>query len=150
MAEDIHHTTPAEKPRDGSEPLVSTELPEGLPGFNWGAFLLPPVWGVAYGQWVGVFFLPAWAFVDNMIRGSYELGLWTSWVGWGMAATTLALQAGYARTANRIWWHRTGDPAAIERYVRHQRGWVVAGVLTVAVMTVWIALFIASGQAVID
>ncbi len=149
MPVDEQHPISADEPLDASGPLVSKDLPEGLPGFNWGAFLIPPLWGVAYGQWAGVFFLPVWAFVDNMIRGSYELGLWTSWVGWGMAVTTLALQAGYARTANRIWWHRTRNPAAVERYVRHQRIWAIVGVVTVIAMAVWIALFITSGHTVV-
>lgn len=141
---------PGTESRPAKESDVSRELPEGLQGFNWGAMLVPPIWGVAYGQWAGVFFLPAWAFVDNMIRGSYELGMQTSWLGWTMALATLGLQAGFARTANRIWWHRTQDHAAIERYARHQRLWAVGGVVTLAVMGVWIALFIASGQTIID
>lgn len=141
---------PGDGLRHSVSAAVSRELPDGLPGFNWAAFLVPPVWGVAYGQWAGVFFLPAWAFVDNMIRGSYELGMKTSWLGWTMAAATLMLQAGYARTANRIWWHRTQDCEAIERYVHHQRYWTIGGGITLAVMGVWIAVFIASGQTVID
>ncbi len=141
---------PGDDHRDSARATVSPELPSDLPGFNWAAFLVPPVWGVAYGQWAGVFFLPAWAFVDNMIRGSYELGMQTVWLGWAMAGVTLVLQAGYARTANRIWWHRTRDHEAVERYMRHQRYWAIGGAITLAVMGVWIALFIASGQTVID
>lgn len=131
------------------EARVSTELPPGLPSFNWGAFLIPPIWGMAYGQWAGVFFLPAWAFVDNMIRGSYEQGVWTSWIGWAMAVATVGLQAAYARTANRIWWHRSQDAEAIERYVLRQRRWAIAGVVIVVAMTVWIVLFISQGQEII-
>lgn len=136
-------TIGASDSREGA--AIAHDLPVGLPAFNWGAFFVPPLWGVAYGQWAGVFFLPVWAFVDNMIRGSYELGIWTSWVGWGMAAVTLALQAAYARTANRIWWHRTGDPARLEPYLRHQRIWAYGGAATIALMGVWIALFLAGG-----
>ena len=143
-------TSPAEEPLHPPDPaVVARELPEGLTSFNWGAFLVPPLWGVAYGQWAGVFFLPAWAFVDNMIRGSYELGTWTSWLGWAMAAATLGLQAGYARTANRIWWHRTQDPGRVEGYARQQRMWLLGGIVIVAAMTVWIVLFLATGPTVI-
>lgn len=138
MAEDTH-TRAAYDPAD--------PLPESLPRFNWGAFLVPPIWGVAYGLWAGVFFLPAWAFVDNVIRGPEAFGGMSPALGWVMAAATLALQLAYAFTANRIVWHRSRGTLDIDRYLRHQRWWTIAGAVTVVVMGVWIALFIAGGGA---
>ena len=35
------------------------EFLKGLPRFNIGAFLLPPIWGAAHGFWVTILFYPA-------------------------------------------------------------------------------------------
>jgi hypothetical protein len=48
---------------------IFADPPAPIPRFNWGAFFIPPIWGVANGQWPGVFFLPLWVFIDNMLRG---------------------------------------------------------------------------------
>ncbi|MDP2232926.1 MAG: hypothetical protein Q8K89_04765, partial [Actinomycetota bacterium] len=75
-----------------------------LPRFNWGAFLMPPIWGVAHGQWAGVFFLPAWAFVDNVVRAGRSFGAWSTVMGAAMVLATLALQVLFAMNADKIAW----------------------------------------------
>ncbi|MDZ4180184.1 MAG: hypothetical protein U1E29_13295 [Coriobacteriia bacterium] len=118
--------------------------------FNWGAFLIPPIWGVAHGQWWGVFFLPAWAFVDNMLRGPRLWGPWTTVIGLGMAVATIALQALYAASADGLAVHRLGDREAFDRYVARQRAWAIGGAVVFLGMLVWIVAFIALGGAPID
>lgn len=137
MAEDVHTA------RTGYDP--SDPLPEELPRFNWGAFLAAPIWGVAYGLWSGVFFLPAWAFVDNVLRGPRVFGAWTAALGWVMAAATLGLQYLYARSANRLVWHRSRGTLDLTRYARCQLWWTIGGAVTFAGMLAWIAAFVASG-----
>lgn len=116
--------------------------PAPIPRFNWGAFFIPPIWGVAHGQWPGVFFLPLWVFVDNMLRGPQPFGVWSVVAGWSIAAATLGAQAVYAANANRIAWHRVADRMTPEQYARRQRMWGVGGAFTVTGMAVWITLFI--------
>lgn len=146
MAEETH--VPSAHDPAAYDPVAPP--PEWLPRFNWGAFFVAPIWGVWYGLWAGVFFLPAWAFVDNVVRGPKAFGVWSTVLGWSMVAATLALQYVFARTANRALWHRTRGTLERDRYLRHQRYWAIGGAITVVAMGVWIALFIASGQAVID
>ncbi|MDZ4181190.1 MAG: hypothetical protein U1E29_18465 [Coriobacteriia bacterium] len=131
---------------DAQETPVRVEIPR----FNWGAFLIAPIWGMAHGQWWGVFFLPAWAFVDNMLRGPRLWGPWTTVIGIGMAAATIGLQALYAASADRLAVRRLEDREAFDRYVRQQRAWAIGGAVVFLGMVVWIALFIALGGAPID
>ncbi len=115
-----------------------------LPRFNWGAFLIPPVWGIAHGQWAGVFFLPLWIFVDNVLRGPQLLGAAGVVAGWLLAAATLGIQAAYAAHANEHAWRRAAGTVTVERFVRAQRRWAVAGALSIAFMAAAIVSHLAS------
>ena len=86
----------------GEVPSADESVLLEIPKFNWGAFFVPPIWGIVNRQWWGVLFLPAWVFVDNMLRSESTLGAWTTLAGIGMAAATLALQAVYARLADSL------------------------------------------------
>lgn len=116
--------------------------PAPIPRFNWGAFFIPPIWGVANGQWPGVFFLPLWVFVDNMVQGPHPFGVWNLVIGWSIAAATLGAQAVYAANANRIAWSRVAGRMTPEQFARRQRVWGIAGVIVIAGMIVWIALVV--------
>lgn len=109
-----------------------------IPRFNWGAFLIPPVWGVAHGQWAGVFFVPLWVFVDNMVRGPRPFGVWTVLLGYSMAAVTLGCQVAFAANANRLAWSRVAGHMALDEFVRRQRIWAVAGAFGVVAIAAWI------------
>lgn len=113
-----------------------------LPSFNWGAFLMPPIWGVAHGQWAGVFFLPAWAFVDNVLRGERVFGPGTLALGVAMALATLALQFVFARNANRVAWGRARDGLSLEVFLRRERYWAIASALLAVGMAAWIWAYI--------
>lgn len=120
---------------------VFADPPAPVPRFNWGAFFIPPIWGVANGQWPGVFFLPLWVFIDNMLRGPQPFGIWSVIAGWTVAALTIGAQALYAANANRIAWHKVAGHMSSEQFARRQRIWAIIGVLTFAGMAVWITLF---------
>lgn len=120
---------------------VFADPPAPVPRFNWGAFFIPPIWGVANGQWPGVFFLPLWVFIDNMLRGPQPFGIWSVIAGWTVAALTIGAQALYAANANRIAWHKFAGHMSPEQFARRQRIWAIIGVLTFAGMAVWITLF---------
>lgn len=121
----------------------ASEYPAGLPRFNWGAFLMPPIWGVAHGQWAGVFFLPAWAFVDNVLRAERAFGVWTTVLGWVMVLATLGLQVGFAMNADRVAWRKRREGVTLETYLRRQRYWAIASAVMAVGMAVWIAAYIA-------
>ena len=117
-------------------------LPEQVSRFNWGAFFLPPIWGVAHGQWPGVFFLPLWVFVDNMLRGPRPFGAWSVVLGVSMAFITVGFQAAYAYNANRFAWARTGGRVEPGVFACRQRAWGIAGILVTAAMAAWIVMFL--------
>lgn len=117
-------------------------LPDGLPRFNWGAFLIPYIWGPAHGQWPGVFFLPALAFVDNVLRGNHSLGAWGTAVGMAMVVSTLVLLFLFATYANRFAWPRAARRMTLDTYLYRQRLWAVAGVVVALGMAVWIWAYI--------
>jgi len=123
-------------------PAPPPEYPAGLPRFNWGAFLMPPIWGVAHGQWAGVFFLPAWAFVDNVLRGESAFGGWTTILGWGMVVVTLGLQVGFALNADRVAWRKRRVDLTLEVYLRRQRYWALASAVMAVGMFAWIWAYI--------
>ncbi|MDY0087142.1 MAG: hypothetical protein RBS78_01090 [Coriobacteriia bacterium] len=116
--------------------------PAPIPKFNWGAFLIPPIWGVANGQWPGVFFLPLWLFIDNVLRGPRVFGVWSTVGGVVLAGITIAAQTIFAANANRLAWHRFVGRLTPEQYARRQRAWGIGGIVTIAVMAVWITFFV--------
>jgi len=132
----------ADKHEEGARlEAVFADPPAPIPRFNWGAFFVPPIWGVANGQWPGVFFLPLWVFIDNMLRGPQPFGIWSVIAGWTVAALTIGAQTLYAANANRIAWHRAAGRMSPEQFARRQRIWAIVGALTFAGMAVWITLF---------
>ncbi len=122
--------------KDTSEHKTCSRPP--IPRFNWGAFLIPPIWGVAHGQWAAVFFVPLWVFVDNMIRGPRPFGVWSVVVGYAMAAVTLGFQVAFALNANRFAWSRVADQISPEEFRRRQRIWGVAGLAGAVAVAAWI------------
>lgn len=117
------------------------ELPAVIPGFNWGAFFIPPIWGVAHGQWAAVFFLPLWVFVDNILQGPRPFGMWSVALGWVMFGLTLGAQALFAAHANRVAWHRVAARVSADQFARRQRIWGAVGAVTFIGMATWITLF---------
>ncbi|MDF1541865.1 MAG: hypothetical protein RQ731_05260 [Anaerosomatales bacterium] len=127
---------------DAGLDAVFADPPPPIGRFNWGAFLIPPIWGVANGQWPGVFFLALWVFIDNVLRGPQPFGIWSTVAGAVLAGVTIGAQALYAANANRIAWYRMAGRVSPERFARRQRLWGIAGGVTIVGMGVWITLFI--------
>lgn len=105
--------------------LSSDETVPQLPRFNWAAFALPPVWGPAHGQLVGVIFLPIWLFADSAISVAGR-NAFTAVVAVLVAAATLGFQAFFAKRANGVAWRRVCDEMSIEEFARRQRIWALA------------------------
>ena len=103
---------------------------------------MPPIWGVAHGQWAGVFFLPAWAFVDNVVRAGRSFGVWSTVLGASMVLATLALQVLFAMNADKIAWPRVAADIPLEVYLRRQRYWAMGSLLMAIGMAAWIYAYI--------
>ncbi len=74
VAEEAVAATGSAEHSDDDENLFDAEdkFLEGLPRFNVGAFMLPPIWGFGHGMWVTVLFYPAWLFADNSFYSAYS------------------------------------------------------------------------------
>jgi hypothetical protein len=113
----------------------------GFPRFNWGAFFVSPVWGVAHGLWAGVFFVPLWVFVDNAVRSTIGQAGWVRALAWATAGGTLVFQYEYARMANRLAWRRACGRMTLEAYIRRERIWGAAGAAAILVLGGWAGLY---------
>lgn len=106
-------------PPSHSEP---GEVPPGIRRWNWGAFLLSWVWGIAHGVWISLLvFIP----VINLVVPFY-LGL----------------------KGNELAW-KTGRWTDVDAYLERQKKWAVAGVI-VAVISIIITAYLVyqAGKAV--
>lgn len=109
---------------------------KGLPRINWGALLMPPIWGPAHGFWVTVLYYPAWLVADNVFYGAFQEQTVLSFV---IAALTFVLLLGitiaFAIVAQPIAAHRAED-RGISRadYLKRQRVWTIVSALIGLVM----------------
>lgn len=96
-----------------------------LPRFNLAAFLLPPIWGPAHGQWAGAIFLPLWLFADSVVRTAAH-GLVTAIAAVVVVGLTLAGMAWFGKRANGLAWRRVWDRMSVDEFVRRQHIWACA------------------------
>lgn len=118
-----------------------------VPFLNWGAFFMPPIWGIAHGDWPAILFYPLWIFCDNLLYSAWEN---PSLLNGALACIALAAMAlvmvAYARVSSPRAAHRAaaaGD--TLERYLRRERRWAVsmAGIaLAMLVAATWYNLCI--------
>lgn len=112
-----------------------------LPRFNLAAFLIPPIWGPAHGQWVGAAFLPMWLFVDSIIGSSGAGGMATRIASYVVIATTLAFQAFFAKRANGLAWRRVAEKTPVAEYAKRELIWAIASVPVAAAIIAWAVWF---------
>lgn len=96
-----------------------------LPRFNLAAFLLPPIWGPAHGQWAGAIFLPLWLFADSVVRTAAH-GLVTAIAAVVVVGLTLAGMAWFGKRANGLAWRRVWDRVSVDEFIRRQHIWALA------------------------
>jgi hypothetical protein len=116
---------------DGSEPVPQ------LPRFNLAAFLIPPVWGPAHGQWVGAIFLPIWLFMDSIIASAGRGGVATEIAAAVVVLCTLAFGAFFAKRGNGLAFRRVIGRVSVGEYVRRERLWAIASVPAAALLLGW-------------
>ena len=121
--------------------LVDDERVPVLPRFNWGAFLLPFIWGPAHESWVGMIFLPIWLFMDSIISTADKGGIPTTIGSVIVVVLTLTFQAYYAKRANGVAFRRVTDRQTVEEYARRERLWAVACAPVAALLVAWMVWF---------
>jgi hypothetical protein len=124
-------------------------MPSALHRFNWGAFLIPALWGFAYGAW------PLVALWGIALVVPLALGVAAALVG-GSGTAAQSVSAAVAVTvasdvvvayirlwsganANRLFWEREAERLTSEKWAKpkmstpvfldRQRAWVMWGVL---------------------
>ena len=110
-------------------------IPE-LPRFNWGAFLMPPVWGVGHGSWAGVLVLPLWLFTDSAFQAAYftsgTMSGSSAVTVWAMpilmAIATVALMLWYGFRGWGLAWRRKFDRGenglTYQQFLSRERRWI--------------------------
>jgi len=108
-----------------------------LPRFNWGAFVMPPVWGPAHGQWAGAIFLPLWLFMDSIVATAFAPGMASAIGGIASVALTLGAQAWFAKRANGLAWRLVADHVTVGAFSRRERLWAIAMTPLAAALLSW-------------
>ena len=125
----------------GRIPLVEDEAVPELPRFNLAAFLIPPIWGPAHGQWAGAVFLPIWLFMDSIIASAGRGGMVTRVAATVVVVSTLAFGVFFARHANGLAYRRVCERMSVDEYVRGQRVWTVVSIPAAAAIIGWALWF---------
>ena len=115
---------------------------EGLPYFNWGALLMPPIWGPGHGEIAVVLFYPQWLFVDNLIYAATQE---PSALSISLAVIALAVIVSITLVYGRISQPRAAHRAEAagktrQQYIATERKWAVACAL-IAVVFVSLATY---------
>lgn len=107
--------------------LADEDPVPSLPRFNIAAFLLPPVWGPAHGQWAGAIFLPMWMFADSTLRTAGENAA-TMIAAVVVSVGTLAAMYWFGKRGNGLAWRRQWERVTVAEYVRRERLWAFVSV----------------------
>jgi hypothetical protein len=135
------------------------EMPDEVYRFNWGAFFLPPVWGVVYGAWP-VVSLWVLTLMISLLAGSLlgafggedsSMGLATATVLAEIASGAMRLYIGvnastwsWKREALRMKVLEGAPPRfSVKHFLARQRTWALAG-LGIQVFSAFTLMFIAT------
>ncbi|MDO4502911.1 MAG: viscotoxin-A3 [Coriobacteriia bacterium] len=118
------------------------EFLKGLPYFNWGALLMPPIWGPGHGEFAVILFYPLWLFVDNLIYAATQEPTVLSVGLAGIALTVVVLATlAYGRISQPRAAHRADRMGKTrQQYVATERKWTVACAV-LAVLVVGLATY---------
>lgn len=97
-------------------------LPVGVGKFNWGAFLLPVFWPLAYN-------VPMYAGIAFAVHvAAYFLLIAVPALGFPLLAASLGVDIWVGFAAPRAFWKKYPNKLRVEEYRKKQRKWVVIGV----------------------
>lgn len=109
---------------------------EGIPRFNLAAFLLPPLWGPAYGYWITILFYPLWLFMDNLLYAVYlNPTPLMALLAVVVCVTYIGFCVAFSLVSQPMAYHRAHDKGVSkEKYLKQQRIWAVASVIIAVIM----------------
>lgn len=114
------------------------EFMKGVPKFNLGAFLLPPIWGPAHGIWITILFYPAWLFIDDLLYAMYSEPSALSIFG-GVSSLLLLILVTvlFGFLSQPYAWHRAHRMGKTkEQYLSAERKWAVGCIFGGLVMLI--------------
>ena len=111
---------------------------KGLPRFNIGAFLMPPIWGPAHGIWVTILYYPAWLLIDNLLYATWEnptpLAIILSVLA---VLIALGITIAFAIVSQPFAAHRAEEKGVSRaKYLSNERKWAVISAIIAIVMLV--------------
>lgn len=112
---------------------------EGLPRINWGALLMPGIWGPAHGFWVSLLFYPLWLLVDYLVYGAYYNGEpWMVALAIIAVLGIIAFTVGFSIVCQPIAAHHAED-AGISRktYLKRERIWAIVCLILAVAAVAW-------------
>lgn len=122
-----------------NQPVEEVEVDlSKLPRINWGALLMPAVWGPAHGQWVTIFFYPIWLLADTCLTNAVLYGGLAIVLAITVFLGTAAITIFYACTAGQKAYLRVADRMTLQEYLARERVWVVVSAL-IAVLFIGLA-----------
>lgn len=113
------------------------ELLEGVPYFNVGAFLLPPIWGPAHGTWLTVLWYPVWILVDDIFFATWrDPSMFNLVIAVLTFVILLAATLLFSRLMQVRALHRAIDEKGKTKgeYLRTERRWAVASAIAAAAL----------------
>ena len=118
-------------------------LMKGVPRFNIGAFLLPPVWGPAHGIWATILFYPIWLVADNVFYAAFaERTPIAIVVAVLVLAALVALTVAFAILSQPYAMHRAIERGlSREEYLRRQRYWAIGCAIGGAALIVFATIY---------
>ncbi len=112
---------------------------QGLPRMNWGALLMPGIWGPAHGFWVSLLFYPLWLLADNLTFNAY-LDPQPFWIA--LSAISLIVTIGativFALVSQPIAAHRAEERGiSRQQYLKRERIWAVVCLIIAVAAFAW-------------
>jgi hypothetical protein len=107
------------------------ELPESLRGFNWGAFLMGPIWSLFNQVWIGLI-----GFISVIPQIPIEVKL--------LITLALALYLGFK--GNELAW-RSKKWSSVAHFASAQRTWFIVGLAATVVFAILSIIFIQGAPA---
>lgn len=115
---------------------------KGLPRFNVGAFLMPPIWGPAHGFWITILYYPAWLVADNLFYSTVQEPTVLSVVlSIATFLVLLAITIAFAIVSQPIAAHRA-ESKGVSRatYLKRQKWWILISAI-IAVIFLGLATY---------
>lgn len=153
----FHYDSRSREGLEAPEAFGVGSMPSAVDRFNWGAFLIPALWGIGYGAWS---LLGLWAIaiiVPLLLSALAGIGSTSqsvsanALIGVTVTSDTLIafIRLWSGANANRLYWERESrrmeldrsakPKVAVARFLKRQRLWVIGGTIGAVLSTALMA-----------